>query len=92
MAIDYLNDALDIDPGAPFIFFILGNAYARAGMIKEAVDAFDFAIFLDLDIYTAHLDFANKYEDMGRMKKAYKEFMAAYEIDSRDQKLKSKWR
>ncbi|TDT70544.1 tetratricopeptide repeat protein [Hypnocyclicus thermotrophus] len=90
LAIDYLNESLDIDSSAPFVFFILGNTYSRAGMIKQAVDAYDFAIFLDLDIYTAHMDFAKKYEDMGRKHNALKEYLAAYDIDSRDVKLKNK--
>lgn len=89
-AIDCLNDSLDIDSEAAFVFFLLGNAYSRAGMIREAVDAFDFAIFLDLDMYKAHLDFAVKYEEMGREKRALKEYIAAYEIDARDVKIKEK--
>lgn len=89
-AIDYLNDSLDIDSSAAFVFFLLGNAYSRAGNIIEAVDAYDFAIFLDLDIYKAHLDFAVKYEEMGREKRALKEYIAAYEIDPRDVKIKEK--
>lgn len=89
-AIDCLNDSLDIDSTAAFVFFLLGNAYSRAGMIREAVDAFDFAIFLDLDMYKAHLDFAVKYEEMGREKRALKEYIAAYEIDPRDFKIKEK--
>lgn len=86
-AIDYLNQSLDIDSAAPFVFFLLGNAYAREGMVIEAVDAYDFAIFLDFDMYQAHLDFAGKYEDMGRIKRALKEYIAAYEIDSRDKEI-----
>lgn len=89
-AIDYLNDSLDIDSSAAFVFFLLGNAYSRAGMIREAVDAYDFAIFLDLDMYKAHLDFAKKYEEMGREKRALKEYIAAYEIDPRDIKIREK--
>lgn len=89
-AIDYLNDSLDIDSSAAFVFFLLGNAYSRAGNIREAVDAYDFAIFLDLDMYKAHLDFAVKYEEMGREKRALKEYIAAYEIDPRDVKIKEK--
>ena len=89
-AIYYFNESLDIDSAAPFVFFLLGNAYAREGMIKEAVDSYDFAIFLDFDMYQAHLDFAMKYEDMGRRKKALAEYIAAYEIDSRDKKILEK--
>ena len=89
-AIDYLNDSLDIDSSAAFVFFLLGNAYSRVGNIIEAVDAYDFAIFLDLDMYKAHLDFAVKYEEMGREKRALKEYIAAYEIDPRDVKIKEK--
>jgi tetratricopeptide (TPR) repeat protein len=89
-AIDYLNDSLDLDPGAPFVYFLLGNAYSRAGMIKEAIESYEFAIFLDFDMYTAHLDFAKKYEDMGRKEKSLKEYIAAYEIDSRDASIKEK--
>lgn len=90
IAIDYFNKSLDIDSAAPFVFFLLGNAYSREGMIREAVDAYDFAIFLDFDMYQAHMDFAMKYEDMGRKQKALKEYVAAYEIDQRDSKLYEK--
>ena len=73
-----------------FVYFLLGNAYSRAGMIKEAIESYEFAIFLDFDMYTAHLDFAKKYEDMGRKEKSLKEYIAAYEIDSRDASIKEK--
>ncbi|RRD37938.1 tetratricopeptide repeat protein [Leptotrichia sp. OH3620_COT-345] len=82
-----LNRALDINAAEPFVLFLLGNVYARRGRISDAVDCYDLAIFLDFDIYTAHIDFARKYEHMGRHKKALKEFKAAFEIDSRDEGL-----
>ena len=50
------------------IFFLLGNAYSRAGKIMEAITSYDFAIFLDLDIYKAHIDFAEKYEKIQKIK------------------------
>ena len=59
-AIDYFNKSLEIAPDNSFAHFLLGNTYSRAGLIKEAINSYDFAIFLDLDIYTAHLDFAKK--------------------------------
>lgn len=89
-AIEKLDYSLDLSPSSPFIYFILGNAYSRAGKIKEAVDSFDFAIFLDFDIYSAHIDFAKKYEDMGRLGRSLREYIAAYEIDSRDKSIKEK--
>ena len=89
-AIDYFNAALDEAPDSPFIYFLLGNAYSRSGMIVEAIRSYDFAIFLDLDMYTAHLDFAKKYEDMGRKKRALREYITAYEIDPRDKDIEAK--
>ncbi len=89
-AIDYFNRALDIAPDSPFIYFLLGNAYSRHGEIINAIKSFDFAIFLDLDIYTAHLDFAKKYEDMGRNKRALQEYITAYEIDPRNKDIEAK--
>lgn len=89
-AIDYFNSALDEAPDSPFIYFLLGNAYSRSGMIIEAINSYDFAIFLDLDIYTAHLDFAKKYEEMGRRRRALKEYITAYEIDPRDKEIEAK--
>jgi Tfp pilus assembly protein PilF len=59
-------------------------------MIKEAIESYEFAIFLDFDMYTAHLDFAKKYEDMGRNEKALEEYRAAYEIDARESWIKDK--
>ena len=41
-------------------------------------------------MYVAHIDFARKYEHMGRHKKALKEYKAALEIDSRDEGLLEK--
>ena len=32
-----------------FLHFLLGNAYSRIGLIREAVFNYDLAIFLDLD-------------------------------------------
>ncbi len=90
VAIDYFNRALDVAPDSPFIYFLLGNAYSRSGNIIEAIKSYDFAIFLDLDIYTAHLDFAKKYEDMGRKKRALQEYITAYEIDPRDKDIELK--
>ncbi|MGL4307640.1 tetratricopeptide repeat protein [Cetobacterium sp. SF1] len=90
VAIECFNRFLDIAPNDPFVYFLLGNSYARAGLIKEAINSYDFSIFLDLDIYTAHLDFAIKYESMGRFRKALREYIAAYEIDPRDSTIKDK--
>ena len=45
---------------------------------------------MDLDIYSAHLDFAKEYEFLGRYKKALNEYIAAYEIDPRDKDIKEK--
>lgn len=90
IAIEWFNKALDIEADAPFVYFLLGNSYARNGMIIEAIKSYDFSIFLDFDIYTAHLDFAKKYEEMGRVKKALQEYIAAFEIDPRDKTIEQK--
>lgn len=82
-----LNKSLEISEMEPFVLFLLGNIYSRKGKISAAVDCYDLAIFLDLDMYTAHIDFARKYEHMGRHKKALKEYKAALEIDDRDEGL-----
>ena len=89
-SIQYFNMFLDNKPGDAFVYFLLGNAYSRAGKIVEAINSYDFAIFLDLDIYSAHLDFAKEYEFLGRNKKALNEYIAAYEIDPRDKEIKEK--
>ena len=82
------NKALDISTvDEPFILFLLGNIYSRKGKISEAVDCYELAIFLDFDMYIAHIDFARKYEHMGRHKKALEEYKAAFRIDSRDEGL-----
>ena len=76
------NRALDVSTkDEPFILFLLGNIYSRKGKIS------DLAIFLDFDMYIAHIDFARKYEHMGRHKKALEEYKAAFRIDSRDEGL-----
>ncbi|MEG0068651.1 tetratricopeptide repeat protein [Cetobacterium sp.] len=89
-AITYFNMFLDKKPGDAFVYFLLGNAYSRAGKIIEAINSYDFAIFLDLDIYKAHLDFAEEYESLGRDKKALVEYIAAYEIDPRNKDIEVK--
>ncbi|MGL5050753.1 MAG: tetratricopeptide repeat protein [Fusobacteriaceae bacterium] len=89
-AIKCLEKSLELDPGDPFKYFLLGNANSRLGFIKEAVFNYDFAIFLDFDMYSAHLDFAKKYEEMNRIEKSLREYKAAYEIDPRDLKIKEK--
>jgi tetratricopeptide repeat protein len=85
-----LNKSLEISQMEPFVLFLLGNIYSRRGRISEAVDCYETAIFLDFDMYVAHIDFARKYEHMGRHKKALREYKAALEIDSRDEGLLEK--
>jgi len=85
-----LNKALELNEFEPFVLFLLGNIYSRRGRISDAVDCYETAIFLDFDMYVAHIDFARKYEHMGRHKKALKEYKAALEIDSRDEGLLEK--
>lgn len=82
-----LNEALELSAMEPFVLFLLGNVYARRGKISEAVDCYDLALFLDFDMYVAHIDFARKYEHMGRHRRTLREYRAAYEIDSRDEGL-----
>ena len=83
-----LNKALDVrTEDEPFVLFLLGNIYSRKGKISEAVDCYELAIFLDFDMYIAHIDFARKYEHMGRHQKALEEYKAALRIDSRDEGL-----
>lgn len=76
---EYLNKALDKEPDTPFIYFLLGNTYSHTGEIEEAIRAFDLAFLLDFDIASAHLEFAIKYERMGRYKRALREYIAANE-------------
>lgn len=89
-AIEYFNRSLDLEPDSPFVYFLLGNSYSRNGNIIEAIRSYDFAIFLDFDIYTAHIDFAKRYEDMGRTERALKEYITAFEIDPRDKEIEKK--
>ena len=86
----HLNESLNLNPKEPFVLFLLGNIYSRRGDVVKAIDNYEFAIFLDFDIYTAHIDFARKYEHMGRHKRALEEYRAAYDIDSRDDALLDK--
>ena len=86
----HLNESLNLNPMEPFVLFLLGNIYSRRGDVVKAIDNYEFAIFLDFDIYTAHIDFARKYEHMGRYKRALEEYRAAYDIDSRDDALLDK--
>ena len=86
----HLNESLNLNPMEPFVLFLLGNIYSRRGDVVKAIDNYEFAIFLDFDIYTAHIEFARKYEHMGRHKRALEEYRAAYDIDSRDDALLDK--
>ena len=83
----HLSESLNLNPMEPFVLFLLGNIHSRRGEVVKAIDNYEFAIFLDFDIYTAHIDFARKYEHMGRHKRALEEYKAAYDIDSRDDAL-----
>lgn len=89
-AIKNFHKAISLIEDSSFIYFLLGNAYSRTGKIIDAIRCYDLAIFKNLDLYSAHVDFARKYEDMGRFEKALQEYTTAYEIDPRDQKIKQK--
>ena len=41
----------------------------------NAIKCYDLAIFKNLDIYNVHVDFAKKYEDMGRFEKHIKNIL-----------------
>lgn len=89
-AITNFTKAVSLIENPYFVYFLLGNACSRTGKIMDAIKCYDLAIFGDIDIYTIHVEFAKKYEDMGRFKKALQEYTAAYEIDPRDKKVKQK--
>lgn len=89
-SIKFFNKFLDESPQDSFVHFLLGNAYSRIGKIIEAINSYDFSIFLGLDMYKTHLDFAKEYEALGRYSKALVEYIAAFEIDPRDKKIKKK--
>ncbi len=90
LAKKYLLDSLKLISKEPFVIFLLGNVFSREGKIIEAINYYEQAIFLDFDIFTAHIDFGRKYEHMGRHKKAYKEYLSAYKLDPNDDGLKEK--
>ena len=73
-----------------FVYFLLGNVYSRIGNIVEAIKYYDLAIFSEDDIYDIHIDFGKKYEEIGSLDRALKEYKTAYEIDSRDKKILEK--
>ncbi|WP_068268554.1 tetratricopeptide repeat protein [Caviibacter abscessus] len=85
-----LRRALELSSKEPFVLFLLGNISSRRGMIIDAINYYDRAIFLDFDIITAHVDFGRKYEHMGRHEKAYKEYLAAYKLDPQAEDIKEK--
>lgn len=89
-AIKSFHKAIELIKDPSFVCFLLGNAYSRTGKIMNAIKYYDLAIFNNLDIYNVHVEFAKKYEDMGRFKKALREYTAAYEIDPRDKEIKQK--
>ena len=89
-AISCFEKSLDLDPKNAFVYFLLGNSYSRIGKVIDAVTNYDLAIFLNLDIYKAHIDFAQKYEQIGLLKRALKEYIIAYEIDPRNKEIKNK--
>ena len=88
-AIELFEKSLDLNP-YPFVFFLLGNAYSRIGEVIKAVKNYDLAIFMNFDIYQAHLNFAKRYETINRFRRALKEYTIAYEIDPRNKEIKSK--
>lgn len=85
-----LEKSLALDPKAAFIQFILGHVYSRLGNLQEALFHYRLALVLDLDIYQAHLDFAKKYEDIGRLEKALLEYKTAFSIKDHDDEIKNK--
>lgn len=89
-AVYYFTKAIKMIKDPSFIYFLLGNAYSRIGKIIDAIKCYDLAIFGNIDIYSVHIQFAEKYEEMGRNEKALREYTAAYEIDPRDKKIKHK--
>ena len=73
------------------LYYFCWEIYIPEGVeYRTRLTVMKLLFFLDFDMYVAHIDFARKYEHMGRHKKALKEYKAALEIDSRDEGLLEK--
>lgn len=82
MAIDYLNQALSLNPSHGESYYLLGVAYFKKRNFTEAGLAFEKCVGLKPDFSEAHSFLGSSYQEMGLGNKAEEEFKKAYALDN----------
>ncbi|MDA9101381.1 tetratricopeptide repeat protein [Omnitrophica bacterium] len=80
-AIKYALKAVEIDPGIPQAYDILGLCYAKTGDKKKAIGYFKKAIEIDRHYVKAYNNLAVIYDQMGDLKKEIELYRQAIKID-----------
>ncbi|MCX7972899.1 MAG: tetratricopeptide repeat protein [Candidatus Aminicenantes bacterium] len=80
MAIDYLKQALTLDPNHYPSYNLLGVIYHKKGNYQAAADALNRAIELKPDSGEAHHNLGVVYQDMGLRSKAEQEYLKAIKL------------
>jgi tetratricopeptide (TPR) repeat protein len=79
-AVKQFQEAIRLDPAAPFAYNGLGKAYALQGKLDEAMALFSRAIKLDPELTGAHHNLGNAYMIKGRLPEAIAELKTALRL------------
>lgn len=80
-AIEYLNQALALDPGHYQSYNLLGLAYFKKKNYADAASAYQKCLELKPDVSEVHSNLGIVYEEWGETDKAEEEYKKAYAID-----------
>lgn len=80
-AIEYLNQALALDPGHYQSYNLLGLAYFKKKNYVDAASAFEKCLELKPDVSEVHVNLGVIYEELGEKDKAEEEYKKASAID-----------
>lgn len=80
-ALEYLNDALAIDPNSPAIYNLMGRIYRVQGNEAAAVNSFKKSLSVKPEFTLSYLDLANVYTKRGDRELAIAQLRTAVSID-----------
>lgn len=80
-ALEYLNDALAIDPNSPAIYNLMGKVYRIQGNEAAAVNSFKKSLSVKPEFTRSYLDLANIYTKRGDRELAVAQLRTAVSID-----------
>jgi len=86
-AIEYIDQAIKIDPKNPESYFLYGNALLQLTLLEAAIAGFDIAIKINPSYVSAHHNKALALESQGKFPLAIESYQAAIQLNHLDPEI-----